>query len=169
MRKQDEALDALTRALALWTIGENSPQPAVDAATACLVAGLDNEPLRELAGLPAATGPFETRALLDQVFAELDADYPEMDKSDAIILVLRHYAELCMNGSLSARELSTWAHTNVGHEGPQVTSRIVEMDDDFDLDDLGISRRKVDPKPIITEFLVATTTTELKLRPQISS
>ena len=46
---------------------------------------------------------------------------------------------------------------------------IVEMDDDLDLDDLRISRRKVDTNTIITEFPVATTKTELESRPHISS
>ena len=146
---------------------ESALQLAVDAATACLGAGLDNEPLRELAGLPPTTGAFETGALLEKVFAEFDADYPELNESDAIVLVLRHYAHLYMDGSLSARELSAWAHSSIGHEGPSETSPIVEMDDDLDLEDLDIGRKQVDSTAIVEEFLSATETIATNFRPRL--
>jgi len=164
---QDDALDGLVYARALLVMGVAGLRVAVDAAVDGLVAGLDNEPLRELAGLPAATGSSELEDLLDQTITTFDPAYPTMSDSDAVTLVARRYALRYLDGSLTARQLSSWAHSTIGHEGADEAQPLVRLDDELDMRDSGVARQPIDSDAIIRQFLESTVSVpdRLRLRP----
>lgn len=164
---RDAALDELTYARALWARREPAAKIAVDAAVAGLLAGLDNGPLRELAGLPLTTGAFELGQLLDETLTALDPHYPAMTESDAIILTVRRYALRYAHGTLTAKQLSAWAHDTVGYDGPPVTYPIVNLDDDLDLEGSGVGRRSVDSDAVIREYLSSTSSVAARFRPHL--
>ncbi|MDN3496904.1 SRPBCC family protein [Planococcus sp. APC 4015] len=164
---REAALDELTYARPLWTRREPAAKIAVDAAVAGLLAGLDNGPLRELAGLPLTTGPFELGQLLDETLTALDPNYPSMTESDATILTVRRYALRYAHGTLTARQLSAWAHDTIGHDGPPVTHPIVNLDDDLDLERSGVGRGTVDSDAIIRGCLRSTSPVAARFRPHV--
>lgn len=168
MNPRDAALDELTYARALWVMRQPAVRIAVDSAVAGLIAGLDNWALRELAGLPLATGDFELGQLLDETLTALDPHYPPMTESDATILTIRRYALRYVDGTLTARQLSMWAHDMVGHDGPRVAQSIVNLDDDLDLEESGAGRGHVDSDAVVREFLSSTASIAARFRPHLA-
>jgi len=42
-----------------------------------------------------------------------------------------------LRGEVGLREVARWAHQVIGHEGPQALQQLVELDDQYDIADIG--------------------------------
>jgi hypothetical protein len=146
-------LDKFTRAWALWMLRQDFAPTAVDAAVDALLAGLDDDPLGELAGLHLPANPFEAHDLMQRSTETLGLDYSEMTKSAAETIVLRHYVLAFQAGSISLEQLTSWTHAVIGHGDPSPAQAIVELDDD-----LALSTRKTAAlaPAVLQQFLDAT-------------
>lgn len=126
---------------------------AVDGALAALVSGLDGHALRELAGLSRCSRDEDVRDLLDPALGETGVPVP-MSVSDAQVICLRAMAIDVLFDRGSVRNLTSWAHAVIGHDGADAAQDIVELDDELDLVDFGHIPR-IDARPIIESFLRA--------------
>lgn len=60
-----------------------------------------------------------------------------MTEDEALQLSARHYVTCVLEGQMSPRVLAGWAHSTIGHEGPEWAQELVELDDDYDAFDGG--------------------------------
>lgn len=134
------------RATALAELGMTSAGPVVEGASEALVSGLDTPSLRDLAGRSNTTTLTDIREVLEATYEELGHAYPEPTGPEVLLLALEHYALEFLDGRMSARDLVSWAHRNVGHDGPDAAHPLVLLDDELDDDE-------VDPADAETEAL----------------
>lgn len=57
---------------------------------------------------------------------------PWSKADDAQLVAAYHYASQTIDGTLPLRELASWAHRIVGHEGHPIAQELVELDDAYD-------------------------------------
>lgn len=119
-------------ARALWIVQSDAAPTAIDAATRALVQGVDSGPLRELAGATPDINVFELGALIESALSSAEVDVGELTEDDALQLVTRHHAERVLRSEMDIRELTGWAHSKIGHEGPAWAQELVELDDRYD-------------------------------------
>jgi hypothetical protein len=104
----------------------------VSAATNLLVSGLEGPAVVALASavVTPLTSPFEMDALVLAAREELDMSQldPELTAIRAAQTLLRRW----LSGELTDRQLASWAHGAIGHEGPAVLQDLVVTDDMFD-------------------------------------
>jgi len=102
----------------------------VDAATDCIVAGLDTPSLRVLAGAEPTESQFVIEPLVAATLDELGLSslMTELPERGALKAMLRRF----LDGRLSTRELSSWAHRVIGHDGPGDCRPFVLLDDVYD-------------------------------------
>lgn len=95
---------------------------------------------------------FELGALIDTALSSAGIDVGDMTEDDAMQISARHYANCVLQGQMSVRELAAWAHSRLGHEGPEWAQELVVLDDEFDALDGGWGR---EPKweQILERFL----------------
>ncbi|MHC9045304.1 DUF6584 family protein [Microbacterium saperdae] len=105
---------------------------AVDAAAEALTKGYDGQALRELAGLSRSSPEIDTRILLERALAEAGVSR-DVHREFAHVLLLREIAVDALRGQGSVRDVSEFAHSIVGHDGPEVALDLVALDDDIDL------------------------------------
>jgi hypothetical protein len=102
----------------------------VDSATNCLVAGLESPSLCVLAG----TSKVETQFIVEPLVADTLDELGEAAILDpppergALEAMIRRFVD----GRLTTRELSSWAHSAIGHEGPDDCQPFVLLDDIYD-------------------------------------
>lgn len=149
----------LREASGMWAKGQSATNEVVQLAALMLTEGFDTPSLRILAGLSENEGWWESRSVLVAAFDELGLPFAEQDSDEAGLLALRYLCRLYLRGQLSARDLSLWAHNNVGHEGPDVAQMLVSLDDDIDLAEYsgvntGLADQGADAR--VREFLAAT-------------
>ena len=132
---RDRAITQLVDAVSLWRMSPRHAGEVIDAATSCLVVGLDTPALRELAGESATESSYVVEGLIRQCLEELAvSDVLELDPElAAATAMIRRF----LAGSVSARELASWAHRVIGHEGASSLQPFVELDDEYDL--LGVN------------------------------
>jgi hypothetical protein len=124
---EGELLDAvlLWRAVPGTHAGE-----VIDAACECLVAGSDTEALRELAGASLRDSSFVLDPLILRTLDELGlSDALEVDLQRSAMLVL---ARRLATGRITPRQLASWAHAHIGHEGSAECQPFVNFDDMYD-------------------------------------
>jgi hypothetical protein len=138
--EQPDGLRGLVTARALWAIRGNAAPQAIYAATLALTEGIDSAPLRELAGAPECMNVFELGALIDAALSSAGVDVGDMDENDAVKISARHYVNCVLRGQMSVRELAGWAHSRIGHHGPEWAQELVELEDEFDALDGGWGR-----------------------------
>ena len=121
---------ALEEAVSLWRSNASHVAEVIDAATDCLVAGLDSPSLRMLAGASPRASMLELEPLIFASLEELGrADLLQRNiQREALRTMSRRFAR----GAMSARELAAWAHTHVGHDGPEDCQPLVVLDDMYD-------------------------------------
>ncbi|MBT2497644.1 hypothetical protein J7E25_00875 [Agromyces sp. ISL-38] len=129
---ESDGVLGLLVARALWMVQGDAAPTAIDAATRALVQGVDSSPLRELAGAATDMNVFELGALIDAALSSAGIDVSEMTEDQALQLSARHYVRCVLRGQMSARECAGWAHSRIGHEGPDWAQELVELDDDYD-------------------------------------
>lgn len=134
----EAARQGLIDAAAWYSLSGDSPAELTGAAARALVAGLDGPALRELAGLPATSSWGDVQSVAAAAFSELGLRFPEWHSDDAKRDALRTLARRHRQRQLSARDLTAWAHANVGHEGPDDLTDFAELDDELDLAEGGI-------------------------------
>ncbi|MGO4144566.1 hypothetical protein AB4Y77_05725 [Paenarthrobacter sp. YAF11_1] len=123
---------ALIAARASWIIRQDATAAAISAATNALVEGHDGQALRELAGASLHINVFELGVLIDDALKELDVATGDMTKDDAQLVAAYHYASRAIKGILPLRDLASWAHRVVGHEGHLIAQELVDLDDAYD-------------------------------------
>ncbi|MFJ6454944.1 hypothetical protein [Paenarthrobacter sp. NPDC091669] len=123
---------ALIAARASWLIGQNAAAAAISAATDALVDGHDGRALRELAGVSAHINVFQLGVLIDDALKELGVATGDMTKDHAQLVAAYYYASQAIEGTMPVRELASWAHRVVGHEGHPIAQELVELDDAYD-------------------------------------
>ena len=111
------------------------------AAAEALVEGLDTPSLRDLAGLEPGSSCSDVRVVALAAFDELGLPYPNLDTDDGQLFVLRVLCRRYQDRALSPRELTSWAHANIGHEGARVAQDLVMLDDE--LDEIGTPWRSI--------------------------
>ena len=147
-------LEDLHVARALWFLREHPARLAIDAATRALVEGHDGQPLRQLAGERPDVNPFELGSLIDHALASVGATLAELTRDTALHICAVHYAKRVLEGTLTVRELTSWAHREIGHEGPAWGAELVELDDEFDDYTLGgIWAREPEWQKVIAELV----------------
>jgi hypothetical protein len=109
------------------------------AAAHALVEGLDSPALRELAGLERGSSRAELRVASVAAFDELHLRYPDLDTEHGQLFALSVLCRRYLDGVLSHRELTSWAHANIGHGGAETAQDLVLLDDA--LDEIGTSWR----------------------------
>ena len=128
---RDRAITQLVDAVSLWRMSPLHAGEVIDAATSCLVVGLDTPALRELAGESLAGASYVVEELIRRCLEELAmSDVLELDlELAAATAMIRRF----LAGSVSARELASWAHRVVGHDGATSLQPFVMLDDEYDL------------------------------------
>jgi hypothetical protein len=134
LETQRQAIRALTLAVAAWQVGANGPSVLVDRAVDALVSGLDTPGLRDLAGRAGDENWFEMRDLLEATFRELGAELPQTESEVSKLLALQFMCEQFISRTIDARQLGEWAHSMIGHNGPELAQDLVMLDDAFNLD-----------------------------------
>ncbi|KUM40220.1 hypothetical protein [Arthrobacter sp. EpRS71] len=137
MEKISSAAIDLISARALWVIRQDAATTAISAATEALVEGHDGQGLRELAGASPHINVFELRDLIDDALNELGLAAVEMTGDEAKLFAAHFYARRAIEGNLRIRELTSWAHRVVGHEGHPIAQELVDLDDAYDAYDDG--------------------------------
>lgn len=128
---ENAAWQAFADAVGMWrTSSSGAVRDLVDSATELLVVGFDTPHLRELAGASAAESMWVIEPLVHATIDELDAGRllegsPERASLQAM---LRRY----LQRRIALRDLSSWAHVAIGHEGEGALQPFVELDDIYD-------------------------------------
>lgn len=122
---------ALQEAVSLWRLsGAMQIAEVIDAATECLVVGLDSPSLRILAGASPRESMFELEPLTLASLEELGN--AQLLQTNIQREALRALSRRFRRGAISARDLAAWAHTHVGHDGPADCQPLVVLDDMYD-------------------------------------
>ncbi|WP_125776440.1 hypothetical protein [Antribacter gilvus] len=129
----DDARSRLAETIGLFReeVRPATREALVEAAVDALVAGLDSPALAELAGLYPDDAWSELGQVADAVVQELDLYVPTGD--EVAFVRLRRQIEALLAGSVSARELAAWAHSEYGHEGLDAVQAFVVADDEYDV------------------------------------
>lgn len=134
------ARQALVDAAAWYSVGDRTGAELTHAAANALVSGLDSPALRELAGLPAASSWDELSPVAERAFSELGLVFPEWQSDEGKRGALRVLASKYRRGDLPARELTSWAHSTIGHQAADDLAEFAQLDDDLDLAADGFSQ-----------------------------
>jgi hypothetical protein len=130
-RMTSVARTCLRTPLWLW---RSTPHDSVgqlsDAAADLLVLGYDTPALRELAGLSQGDSFYEVEPALAAALDELGIRDLLSASADRAGLEAR--LDLFLEGDLRLRDLSTWAHKVIGHQGEDDLQPFVALDDIYD-------------------------------------
>lgn len=130
-RRTSTAQAILRPAVGLWrTSGPAGTRAVIDAATDLLVLGYDSPALRELAGLTPQDSYYDIEPVLVRVLDQLELNGLLDGSAERAGLTSR--LEQFLDGELSLRELSTWAHQSIGHDGEDDLQPFVLLDDIYD-------------------------------------
>jgi hypothetical protein len=101
-----------------------------DAASDLLVLGYDTPALRQLAGLSPGGSFYEVEPAVNAALEELEIG--DLLDTNAERAGLEARLGLFLDGNLTLRELSTWAHQTIGHDGEDDLQPFVLLDDIYD-------------------------------------
>ena len=125
-----EARSHLADAVSIWRISPLTVPDVIDAAVECLVADVDSPTLRELAGASTTESQFVLDALIEQALAELGMQ--DVLSANVHRAALEAMLRRCQRGQIAMRDVASWAHRNIGHEGDPGCQVFVELDDMYD-------------------------------------
>jgi hypothetical protein len=115
----------------------------IDAATECLVQGVDSPSLRELAG----ASPRESHFVLDELITATVAELSllELLEGDVQRGALEAMLRKMLAGQITPREVARWAYRQIGYEGGPECDEFVNMDDLYDESEyLGYDEEQLD-------------------------
>jgi hypothetical protein len=118
---------ALVDAVSIWRLSDGPVSDVIDAATDCLVEGLDTPTLRILAGEPAWQPLFVLEPMIEDTLRELGLE--EVLRGDGQRAALKAMLRRFKTGKVSARDLARWAHGHIGHQGDADCQVFVVLDD----------------------------------------
>lgn len=127
---ESAAVASFIDAVSIWRLTDGAVGDIIDAATDCLVEGIDTPSLSILAG----ESPRESRFVLEPMIEDAVRELGRGDLLDAnrqraaLSAMLRRFR----TGTTSARDLARWAHTHIGHDGEPECQIFVEVDDIWD-------------------------------------
>ncbi len=126
----EDATARFCGAVDLWRLSAANTGEVIDAAVACLVAGVDSPTLRELAGASPRDSQFELEPMIECTLQELGLEHVLTlgPQRGALVAMIRGFK----SGDFSARELVRWAHTYIGHDGDESCQVFVDLDDMYD-------------------------------------
>lgn len=125
-----EARAGLADAFSLWRMVPGTVDSVIEAATSCLVAGMDSPGLRELAGASPRESPFVLEPLIEETLVELgmrDVLSSNVHRAALAVMLRRLRAR-----QITERELARWAHTHIGHDGDDRCQVFVDFEDVYD-------------------------------------
>lgn len=139
---EESARGDLAYAVAMWRVRAVDLAGVVDAAVACLVAGMDGPLLSELAGVDTQEARYVVEPLVRAVLEEQDLDVLNVGSPEraAITLLLRRL----LADEVSTHDVVCWAHKHIGHAGEDDLQVFVELDDMFDLHEHAGAFRAID-------------------------
>ena len=130
-RRAAVARTYLRTPLGLWrTTPHDSVGDLSDAAADLLVLGYDTPALRQLAGLSPGDSFYEVEPAVTAALGELEIG--DLLSTNAERAGLEARLGLFLDGKLTLRELSTWAHQTIGHDGEDDLQPFVLLDDIYD-------------------------------------
>lgn len=150
-------------AVALWQAGGANAAGIIHAACDLLVAGVDGPAVGMLAAVSIKSvrvDSYEIEELLESVMSELDLPYHPRETAAAQESALRIMATRTLEGLMSPRDLTTWAHMTFGHEGIELAQELVALDDyyHFRVEYTGTSaessKSRCSPKPDASRLFV---------------
>jgi hypothetical protein len=123
----------LVDAVFIWRLRAGDVDQVIDAATECLVAGVDSPMLRELAGASPRESQHVLAPMIEETLVELEMSsvLTTSPQRGALTAMLRRFQD----DEITARELARWAHTNIGHDGDPDCQAFVDLDDMYDTAD----------------------------------
>jgi hypothetical protein len=130
-----EARASLVDAFSIWRLSPGTVDAVIDAATDCLVAGIDSPRLRELAGASPRESQFVLQPLIEETLDELGMQHARSTNTQqAALTAMLHRLQ---DGRVTQRDLARWAHTHIGHGGDARCQLFVDLDDMYDTVDYG--------------------------------
>jgi len=129
---REDAATELGNAAAMWSVGYLSAADVVRAACDGLVAGLDGSALRMLAAVPYRNADDEVPEVLEAAVDELGLAYQPRGSRSGLVAALKALCARVLAGTLTPRELASWAHDAIGHDRLSLAERLVELDDTYD-------------------------------------
>jgi hypothetical protein len=120
--------------LALSDLRAVDSRSLVSAATDLLILGVGGDGLIALASkvVTPLTSPFEMDALVIEARDELAMG--QLDPEATAIRAAQAQVRRWLRGEVTDRQLASWAHSAIGHEGPAVLQDLVVTDDMYDID-----------------------------------
>jgi hypothetical protein len=120
--------------LALSDLRAADSRSLVSAATDLLTLGVGGAGLIALASkvVTPLTSPFEMDALVIEARDELAMG--QLDPEATAIRAAQAQVRRWLRGEFTDRQLASWAHSAIGHEGPAVLQDLVVTDDMYDID-----------------------------------
>lgn len=109
------ARKALTDSAALWSVDQCRSEEIVKLACDALVAGLDSEPLRELAAVPYPQATAEVPDLLEPALTSLGLPFYPPWGSEGKLAAVKVYAARCLSGEMAPRAFVGWMHIVFQH------------------------------------------------------
>jgi hypothetical protein len=104
----DEVRRALSDASALMSVQDVDPAEVIRVACDALVAGLDSQALRELAGLAYDSSEYAVLDLLEQTLEELSLPRYELLSEAGCLAAFKVHAAQCVSGEETPREFYAW-------------------------------------------------------------
>lgn len=150
-----QALHQLSLSAGLSRLGVKPLATLIDAACDALVAGIDSPSLRDLAGHSVHETYVDVDEIVEATFRELGLPTASLADEKAALYALEHYCLEYLAGRMRACDLAAWAHSNIGHEGPEIAQPIVDLDDDVDAGRLAAKRFESEAQLRVREFLRA--------------
>ncbi|GAA2704739.1 hypothetical protein ACFY2R_09735 [Micromonospora olivasterospora] len=129
-----DALASLREAATLWSVGSAPATDVIDAACACLVAGVDSPTLRILAGISPTPGSEsdELRRWLRDALEELSLAYYREGSREADEEGLRIMAGRLLAKSITARDLTSWAYGFITYDGTPLARELIDLENTYD-------------------------------------
>jgi hypothetical protein len=133
---EGEARTELQEVATFWSLDRRSHEEVVGVACDALVAGLDSEALRALAGVIELEAHIEVPPLLERTIAELGLVFPERGTKDghiAIDTAATLMARTCSEGWMAPQNLAAWAHDTFRHGENARVEPFLSLNDEYDM------------------------------------
>lgn len=119
-------------ALVMYDRRDRDARDLVAASSELLALGIDGEAIVALASkvVTPLTSPFETDDLVADAREQLRMS--PLDERGTTVRLTQAQLRRWQRGELSDRQLTSWAHRTIGHDGPEALEELVLLDDLMD-------------------------------------